>query len=278
MKIPTVSLTRSVKIPLVGLGTWDIRGAEGTKTIRLAYELGYRHLDTASVYENHKAIGKALKDLPREDMFLTSKIATKQIDVKKVEKSVEKACDLALKELGTDYIDLYLLHWPDRSLPLPEILSAIAGLIAKGKIRCMGVSNFAIGHLRDALKKKVPIVANQVEFHPYLYQKKLLDYSKKHGIKLIGYRPLGMGRGGLLQDPVIAKIGKRHEKSPAQVILRWFVQKKIPVICKAAKPSHLKANIDIFDFDLSDKELASIDGLNCDKRLCAAGWDDFNYV
>jgi 2,5-diketo-D-gluconate reductase B len=264
-----------MELPLVGLGTWQLRGRECTRVVRKAISMGYRHIDTAHVYENHAAIGKALKDFDRSHLFLTSKIALEQIDLRSIASSVEKACDLALKELDVDYLDLYLLHFPDHTLPMAKIFKAIDKLVKKKKIRRAGVSNCTVHHLKDLLKEKCHPSANQVEFHPYLYQKDLWKFCRSQEIRLIAYRSLGKKQ--LLSDPVFKRIGKKHGKSPAQVILRWLVQKEIPVIPKAASEKHLRENLEIFEFTLTKAEMLEIDRLNKFKRFCMPDLAEFNY-
>ncbi|MGH7889698.1 MAG: aldo/keto reductase, partial [Thermodesulfobacteriota bacterium] len=189
-----------MKLPLLGLGTWDLRGRECTKIVKLALQLGYRHIDTAHVYENHVAIQKGIGNFDRKQLFITSKIALEQIDPEKIETSVEAACDLALQELGTEYLDLYLIHWPRHTWPMSKILKAMENLAHQGKIKKAGVSNFTRHHLEDLLNDGCKPAANQVEFHPYLFQKELLEYCRLEKIQLISYRPLG--KGELLSNPL----------------------------------------------------------------------------
>jgi 2,5-diketo-D-gluconate reductase B len=264
------------KIPLIGMGTWDLRGAACTKAVSIALELGYRHIDTAHVYENHTAISKALKKTDRSKIFLTSKISLDQIDCHNVASSVEKACDLALHELGVEYLDLYLIHWPDRTFPLTQIFKALEVLIDKEKIYRAGVSNFTIHHLQDLLDDGCKPWANQVEFHPYLYQKELLDYCRLQKIELVAYRPLG--KGALFKEMLFKSIGQKHGKTPSQVILRWLVQQEIPVIPKASSREHLAENFAIFDFELAPTEMEQIATLHHGKRFCLSKtWGDFDY-
>jgi diketogulonate reductase-like aldo/keto reductase len=264
------------KIPLIGLGTYGLQKEACTKAVLMAYEIGYRHIDTAHVYDNHAAIRKALKSLDRSQIFLTSKISLDQIDQDNVEKSVEKACDLALKELGVDQLDLYLIHWPDRKFPLTAIFKAMEKLVEKKKIHRAGVSNFTIHHLQDLFDDGCRPWANQVEFHPYLFQKELLDYCRLQKIELVAYRPLG--KGALLEEKLFQSIGQKHGKTPCQVILRSLVQQNIPVIPKASTKEHLEENFAIFDFELSDSEMNQIKKLHRNKRFCPATlWGDFNY-
>ncbi len=263
------------KIPPIGLGTWELRGKECTKVVEEALQLGYRHIDTAHVYENHKDIRQAIADWDRDSLFITSKLSLDQVDQDQVEKSVEKAIDLALHELGTDYLDLYLIHWPDRAYPLTQIYRALEKAREKRKIHVAGVSNFTLHHLEDLLKEGCKVEANQVEFHPYLYQKTLWDFCKSHAIQLVSYRSLGKGK--LIHEAIFKEIGSRYQKTPAQVILRWLVQKEIPVIPKASSKKHLQENMEIFDFALSDEEMSQLDSMNQNKRFAMADEPEFNY-
>lgn len=262
-------------LPPLGLGTYDLVGSTCTKIVREALNIGYRHFDTAHVYDNHRAIGKGIQGFDRSKLFLTSKIHLNQIDSKKIGSSVEKACNLALKELATDYLDLYLIHWPDFNQPLAEIFKAMEQLAQKGKIRHAGVSNFTIHHLEDLLREKKHPFANQVEFHPYLYQKDLLDYCKAHHIRLIAYRPLG--KGNLLKEPLLQEIGSRYKKTAAQVILRWLTEHHIATIPRTGCLEHLKENFEIFDFKLSAEEMGQIDRLHRNQRFCKPDNPVFNY-
>lgn len=253
-------------IPIIGLGTWQLKDEICTRAVKMALAMGYRHIDTAHYYENHKAIAKGLVGFPREELFLTSKIAPDQIDDKNAAKSVEKACDLALKELKVDYLDLWLIHWYEESKPMLEIVAAMEKQLERGKVRSIGVSNYSIEQIQKALDAGLKISANQVEFHPFLYQKELWDYCRSRQIQLVSYRSLG--KGALLQEPLFHEIGKKYSKTAAQVILRWLVQKEIPVIPKASTEQHLKENLQIFDFTLTPQEMESIDMLDRGLRFC----------
>jgi len=262
-----------MKLPLVGLGTWQLKGEECTKVVQMALGVGYRHIDTAHVYENHQAIKKGIQGFDRSQLYITSKIAVdEQIDLKHVEESVKKACEQTLKELGIDYLDLYLIHWPDRKLPLELIFQTMEKL---KNVKKVGVSNFTVHHLEDFLRAGFTPFANQVEFHPYLLQNELLDYCRKHNIYLISYRSLGKGK--LLHETLFKELGEKYEKTPAQIILRWVVQKEIPVIPKASSEKHLKENLAIFDFTLTAAEMKQIDGLHQNKRYCDWEGSEFNY-
>jgi 2,5-diketo-D-gluconate reductase B len=259
-----------MKLPRIGLGTWELRGAECTKVVRLALKLGYHHIDTAHSYQNHEAIHQAIKGLDRTQFYITSKIAIEeQVDPANPEYSVEKSCEQALKELGVDFLDLYLIHAPNRTFPLDKIFMAMEKLVTDGKIRKAGVSNYTIHHLEDLRKEGFVPFANQVEFHPYLNQKELLDYCRRHHIELISYRPFGKGKI-FAEEPLFEQIGNKHGKSGAQVILRWLIQKDIPVIPKASSEKHLRENLDVFDFVLTKEEMSKLDHLHRNKRFCRA--------
>jgi diketogulonate reductase-like aldo/keto reductase len=264
-----------MQIPLIGLGTWELTGKECTNTIKQALDLGYRHIDTAHVYENHQAVQKGIHGWKREELFITTKLSLDQVNFDKIEQSVEAACNLALKELDIDYIDLYLLHWPDHKKPLSKVFKAMELLAASKKVLHVGVSNFTIHHLEDLRKDLCHPAANQVEFHPHLFQKELLDYCNQHKIKLIAYRPLGKGK--LLQDPLIHKLAKSHAKTPGQIALRWLTQKNIPAIPKASSLEHLRENLHIFDFSLTPQEMHELDMLHRNLRYCSPEDEEFRY-
>lgn len=255
-------------IPPVGLGTLRLCGEDCISIIKKALDLGYRHFDTAPLYHNHHELGQGIANFDRQKLFITSKYLPEQ-------GCIEKSCDLTLKEIGLEYLDLYLLHWPDRSQPMAEILRKMEILKSKGKIRNFGVSNYTIRHLQDMLNLGISIPYNQVEFHPYLYQKKLLKFCLTNHIQLIAYRPLG--KGEILNDTVLKQISDKYSKNAAQVILRWILQNNIPVIVKTNSIKHLEENLAIFDFVLKDEDMVSINGLNCDKRFCITKWADFEY-
>lgn len=261
-----------MKLPKIGLGTWDLRGEACTKAVKIALELGYQHIDTAYGYFNHKEIRKGMKGTDRTKLYITSKIP---LEIVKKKGDVEKRCDQALKELGLDYLDLYLIHWPNLKKPMSEIFSEMKKLIKKGKIRKAGVSNFTIHHLEDLRKAGHVPAVNQVEFHPYLHQLDLLEYCRKKKIELIAYRPFG--QGPILKEPIICQIAKKAKKNPAQVILRWLMQQKIPTIPKASSRKHLEENLEVFDFQLTKAEMKKIDGLHRNRRFCHPDDPTFDY-
>lgn len=271
MHIPEVLLNNSIPLPLIGLGTWQLKDEVCIQSVKLALELGYRHLDTAHFYENHEAIGKGIQGFPREKLFLTSKFILPQAE----HEGVEAGCDKALRELGTEYLDLYLLHYPDRAYDMAYFLHQAAELIFKQKVRAIGVSNFTQHHLHDLLGENLPIAVNQVEFHPYLNQAELLDFCRKHGIHVTSYRSLG--KGVLSTDTVLQEIGQKHGKTAAQISLRWLIEENISVIPKAQSRKHLEENIQLFDFRLDAEDHAILDHLKKQQRFCENELSDFNY-
>ena len=260
-------MDKKERVPLLGLGTWELSGTPCTSIVRMALELGYRHIDTALIYDNHQDIAKAIAGFNREELFITSKFFLDQ--------SAEESCNQILQELGLVYLDLFLIHWPNRKKPMVKVLQEMQKLKSKGRVHYIGVSNFTIHHLQDAIDKGIQIDYNQVEFHPYLYQKELWQFCQNHQIGLIAYRPLG--KGELVQEKVFKEIGDKYHKTPAQVILKWLIQKEIAVVVKGSSKQHLEENLHIFDFFLHAEDLKKIDELNRNKRFCDTDYSDFNY-
>lgn len=266
-------LTDSVSIPALGLGTWKLRGKTCYKAIRDALNMGYRHIDTADRYKNHKIIGKAIKDsdVPRFEIFITTKVWWSDLHK---EKLIRKAHRF-LRELCTDYIDLLLIHWPNKKIPLKESLEAMWVLRESGKIRTFGVSNFTQHHLQDALDLGFQVTNNQVEFHPSFTQYPLKEFCDQNGIVLTAYSPLGQGLD--LTLPVIEEIARSKGCSPAQVILRWLVSRGIAAVPKATDTHYMKENLQSLEVSLSEEELKKIDSLNKNNRLLALKFAEFDY-
>jgi diketogulonate reductase-like aldo/keto reductase len=262
-------------LPLIGLGTWELQGEECVSIIKAALDLGYRHIDTASMYENHRQIGQAIKDFPRQSLFLTSKILLEDLNFTSLPQSIENLCDQYLQDLGTDYIDLMLIHMPDHELAMEKVIFVMESLRDKGKIHHIGVSNFTIHHMQYLLKHEAYFSCNQVEFHPYFFQNELLNFCRSVHVRLIAYRPLG--KGMILKDPVICYIAKKIKKTPAQVILRWLIDHEIPTIVKTSAISHLKENLSVFDFSLSYEDRSLIDALSRNIRYCMPDFSEFSF-
>ncbi|MFD1514747.1 aldo/keto reductase [Halomarina rubra] len=247
---------QGVEVPKLGLGTWRLTGDDCRNAVQTALDLGYRHVDTAQAYGNERQVGAAIasSDVDREDVFLATKLEGGNRDYD----GVLRSTDESLAKLRTDYLDLLLIHWPNRRVPTRETLDAMAELVDDGKVKHVGVSNFKRDALDEArTQADVPIFTDQVQFHPYWDQTDLLDYCAIHDVLLTAYSPLG--HGGVLDDPVLAEVGDRYDKSPAQVALRWATQHDpVATIPKATSPEHLEANLAVFDFELTDAEMERI--------------------
>ncbi|MTT31875.1 aldo/keto reductase [Terrilactibacillus sp. BCM23-1] len=262
-----VTLNNNVNMPWIGLGVFRVEdGLAVSDAVKTAIKAGYRSIDTAAIYENEEGVGKGLKEalaqtgLSRKDLFITSKIwnADQGYD------STIKAFQASLDKLGLNYLDLYLIHWPVEG-KYKDTWKALEYLYKEGKIRAIGVSNFQIHHLEDLLKDaEVTPVINQVERHPRLTQKPLQDFCEKHAIRLEAWAPLMVG--GLLDNEIILNIAKKHEKTPAQVILRWHIQEGVVIIPKSTKEHRIIENGNLFDFELTADEVAEISSLNQDHR------------
>ena len=245
------------KIPALGLGTWKLRDEECTSIVKAALETGYRHIDTAVMYENETAVGKGIEEssVGREDIFLTTKVWPTDI----TESSFIKTVAGSLERLGTDYVDLLLIHWPPKVNAVAEWAKLLNEAAERGWARNIGVSNFTVPLLNEMVAvSERPIACNQVENHPYLDQRKIRAACAEHGVALMAYCPLYQGRP-LMNDPLLIETADACGKSAAQVVLRWHVQHNgAGAIPKTATPSRLAENIDIFDFELSGDQMTAI--------------------
>ncbi|MGW2504762.1 aldo/keto reductase [Streptomyces sp. NPDC001588] len=254
--VPTVTLNNGEKIPQLGFGVFQVPDEETTAAVASALEAGYRSIDTAAIYGNESGVGKALSvaGVPREDLFITTKLwnADQGYD------ATLKAFDASLAKLGLEYIDLYLIHWPTPARDLyRDSWRAIEKLVAEGRVRTPGVSNFQPAHLRRLVDGASPLPAvNQIELHPGLQQTELRAVHAELGIVTEAWSPLA--QGAVLGDDAITTVARRHDKSPAQVVLRWHLQLGNVVIPKSVTPARIRENLDVFDFTLSDDEMAAI--------------------
>lgn len=257
-------LNNGAKMPSIGLGVLFAKNnGEVENAVATALQHGYRKIDTASGYGNESGVGQGIKDsgIPRDEIFLTTKVWNTEQGYDSTLLSFEQS----LKRLQTDYIDLYLIHWPVRS-KYKETYRALEKLYAEGRVKAIGVCNFSIEQLKDLIANfhTVPSL-NQVEMHPHLNQNELLAFSKKHHIQLEAWRPIMMGE--VLKIPKLIEIGKLHSKSAVQVALRWLVQRGVSAIPKSVNTRRITENFEIFDFELSKKQMDAIDALNQNRRL-----------
>ena len=265
-KDPTVRKDVSIKgvsVPALGLGTWDLRGEDCVVGVQHALTVGYRHVDTAQGYDNEAEVGRGLKasGIARDEIFVTTKVKPENFARDKVLSSTHES----LKKLDADYVDLLLLHWPNPDVDLEETYSALLELHDAGLAKHLGVSNFPPALVEEAMEYG-PVFCNQVEYHPYLSQDKLLAQAERADYLLTAYSPLAQGK--VLDDAVLKAIGVRHDKSVAQVVLRWLLQQDhVAAIPKAATEEHREANFDVFDFELSDDEMEAVFDLGRDERL-----------
>lgn len=258
--------TNEKKIPAIGYGTWPLLGRECQMGTETAIRCGYRHIDTAQKYDNESEVGNALiaSGIKREDIFLTTKIWHDNLSNGELQRSVASS----LKKLNVDYVDLLLIHWPITHVSFREQLTALQQVQRDGLATLIGVSNFTSIQMKVIVEGiGANIINNQIEYHPYLSQKQVIDYAKKKDMFVTAYCPLARGR--VFEDPTIQSIALRHNKTPGQIALRWLMQQGIAAIPRASSEKHILENIDIFDFELNAGEMDTISSLNVpDSRIC----------
>lgn len=260
--VPTQPLPSGDEIPMIGFGTWNLSGETIKSSVRTALDAGYTHIDTAEGYKNESEIGEVLTDYDRSELFLSSKVLPKNLNYE----SVVRACEASLDRLGTDYLDLYLIHWPNPAISLRETLNAMETLHDEGLVRNLGVSNFSAYQLSCAKYiSDVPIAVNQIEFHPVYQQHKLREYCRETDTVVEAAAPLG--RTEILGEPIIREIAEKHDRSPAAVVLRWAIARDTVVLPKSTTPSHIEANLEAWDWELPESDLAAIDDLNRDEPV-----------
>ena len=255
--LPTVA-TNGAKIPLLGLGTWDLRGRTCARMVEQALRLGYRHIDTAEMYDNEREVGEGLHGcgIKRSEIFVTTKVWPSHF----APGDLERAARDSIARLRLREVDLLLLHWPNPQIPLADTLGALSKVKREGLARHIGVSNFTVKLITEAARLSTePLVCNQIECHPFLDQSKVIAASRKHDMAVVAYSPIA--RGSARNDKLLARIGAAHGKTAAQVCLRYLVQQDIVVIPRTSKEQRLAENAAIFDFALSAAEMKEIAGL-----------------
>ena len=249
---------KGARIPLLGLGTWDLRGRVCARIVEQALRLGYRHVDTAEMYDNEREVGEGLRasGVRRDEFFVTTKIWPTHF----APRELQRAARDCLVRLRLSEVDLLLLHWPNPQIPLAETLGALGKVKRDGLVRNIGVSNFTVALLEEATQlSSEPLVCDQVECHPYLDQTKVITACRQHGMAVVAYSPIA--RGNARNDKVLARIGKKHGKTAAQVCLRFLVQQDIVVIPRTSKVERLAENAAVFDFNLRAEEMAEVAAL-----------------
>lgn len=266
------------KIPVIGFGTWPMRGDTCRRAVAAALEAGYRHVDTAAGYGNEREVGEAIRvsGVPREEIFVTTKITPWDL----AEGDMQRAAADSLRNLGVERVDLILIHWPSRTLPVSATIASLNDVKRRGIARFIGVSNFPTKLLDEAWNAtEVPLAVNQCEYHPYLNQDKLIAACRARGMAFTAYSPVG--QGDVLSDPVVRGIAERLDRTPAQIVLRWLIQQGgVVAIPKSATPSRIRENLGVFGFELTREDMAAIGALaHPDGRLVrdpdlAPDWDD----
>ncbi|WP_193309403.1 aldo/keto reductase [Halorubrum halophilum] len=260
MTVPTKTLPSGAELPALGLGTYDL-GDHTADSVRAALDAGYAHIDTAEGYHNEAAIGEALAEYDRDEVFLTSKVLAKNLNYE----SVIESCEASLDRLGTDYLDLYLIHWPNPAISLRETLQAMAELHDRGLVRDVGVSNFSAYQLSCAHHvADVPIAVNQIEYHPWFQRPDLVDYCHESDTVIEAAAPLA--RTAVFDDEVVADLAETYDKHPAQVVLRWALDNDVVALPRSATPEHVRANADL-DWELDPADRRRLDGRDRDEPV-----------
>jgi 2,5-diketo-D-gluconate reductase A len=263
VEVPNVRLSNGVEIPQFGFGVFQIDPERTAESVRTALEAGYRHIDTAQMYRNEEGVGQAVREsgLSRDEVFITTKLDNSRHG------DPVPALEESLKRLGVDHVDLFLIHWPRPAQNrFVEAWKGLEQLLADGRTRAIGVSNFQIPHLeRLAAETDTVPAVNQIELHPRFPQRELRAYHREHVIATEAWSPLFQG-GDLLDDPRLGELATRHGKTPAQIVLRWHVQLGNIVFPKSSTPQRIRENIDVFDFELSAQDMATVDGLDTSTR------------
>ncbi|MBO4819998.1 MAG: aldo/keto reductase [Prevotella sp.] len=260
-----IRLSNGYEIPQIGVGTWTLRGDTARQNVRLALEAGFRHIDTAQMYENEVEVGQGIADssVSRQDIFVTTKVNTNVM--REGCDAIRQSIDESLTKLKTDYIDLLLIHWPVKDCVKGTWL-VMEESVSQGKVRSIGVSNFNSHHLDELLSyAKIRPVVNQIEVHPFMTQEENIAYNHQLGIQVEAWGPFGQGDIDVVGHPVLQSLAKKHRKTASQIVLRWLVQRGLITIPRA-KPNHFAENLEIMSFTLSEEDMASVNSLNKNLR------------
>ena len=254
-EVPTATLTGGAAMPLLGLGTWQAHGGDAYKAVQKALEVGYRHIDTATMYRNEDEVGRAVREsgLPRDEVFVTTKLPAEAGE------RAQETIEASLRAMGLDFVDLWLIHWPPNGTASPQTWKRVLSAREQGLAREVGVSNYSTAQLDELANAtgEMPSV-NQIEWGPSLYDAEVVAGHEERGVVLEGYSPFKTTN---LKDPVLTGIADEHGKNAAQVVLRWHLQHGFVAIPKSTHDDRIAANFDVFDFELTDDEIAAIDGL-----------------
>jgi 2,5-diketo-D-gluconate reductase B len=265
-----------VEIPLIGLGTWPMSGASCVRAVSEALKLGYRHIDTAQMYGNEAEVGEGLRGsgVPRAEVFLTTKVQRHMTSAKAMPATVEAS----VRALGVDSVDLLLAHWPNPSVPVAETVGALSEMKRRGLTRNIGISNYTVALVDEAVRTSPePLIVNQIEYHPFIDQAKVIAANRRHGLVTSAYSPIARGR--VVGNPVIERIARSHGRTPIQVTLRWLIQQgDVVAIPKSTGVERLKENFAVFDFGLTDDEMERMSTLGgsshiVNDRNSVARWD-----
>lgn len=256
------------KIPAIGFGTWTLKGEQACQLVTHAIDCGYRHIDTAAMYENEEAVGAGIRAaaVSRDNIFLTTKVWHSDL----ADGDLQRSARASIQRLGVDSVDLLLVHWPSKTIPLEQTMRALNEIAAEGLTRFVGVSNFTVPLLSEANKlSERSLVCNQVEYHPFLNQRRVLDACRSHNMATVSYCPLFRG-GELFSGEPVVSLAEKYERSPAQIVLRWHVQQSgVVAIPRSTNPERIEENLQVFDFELAQEDMNAITALNANPtRIC----------
>lgn len=262
-----------IMVPKMAFGTWKLQGAVCEDAVYYALQAGYEHIDTADSYGNHPDVVKAIKRAGkrRDELFITTKVQRDDLEPGRIKQKVEEFLD----ELKTDYIDLLLIHWPNKEIPVNETLAQMQEFKDKGKVKLLGVSNFTINHIKDVLKTGIKISFNQVEFHPSLYQKELKRYCEANNIHIEAYSPIAQGEDMNLDT--VQELALKYEKTPAQIILNWLMHIDTVVLPRSKSLGHIQENFESINFVMHDEDYAKLENLDTGNRILIPKKNEFDY-